>query len=207
MAIADHPVLLVVRIFVSYEYSAGVYRKGSDVSNTSTKGGNPLSTIRPGQSLTTIYNRSTNLSVKPVRVKTLKGEQTIMNLRIGLTGAFGAAVMVMFVMLTPIPAQASGLDSGTAVTFDQPVEIPGKVLPAGTYAFVQEGPAIVRVWDKDQTHLIATLVTNSAEQQQFEPRQEFEFDSQDTSKPKVLKAWFFDSGTLGREFIYENTSK
>ena len=130
-----------------------------------------------------------------------------MNLRIGLTGAFGAAVMVMFVMLTPIPAQASGLDSGTAVTFDQPVEIPGKVLPAGTYAFVQEGSAIVRVWDKDQTHLIATLMTNSAEQQQFEPRQEFEFDSQDTSKPKVLKAWFFDSGTLGREFIYENTSK
>ena len=124
--------------------------------------------------------------------------------KIGLTIS---ALLTAMVLFSPQPVRASGLDSGTAVTFDQPVEIPGKVLAAGTYAFVQEGPTIVRIWDKDQTHLIATLMTNAAEQQQFEPRQEFEFDTPDASNPKVLKAWFFDSGTLGREFIYQDKSK
>src|SRR5215471_15518170 len=101
-------------------------------------------------------------------------------LRIGLAAAFLVTTMVM---LTPSPARAAGLDEGTSVTFAEPVEIPGKVLPAGTYEFVQSGPAIVRIWDKDQTHLIATLITNAAEQQEFEPRQEFEFESQDVNAP------------------------
>jgi len=125
-------------------------------------------------------------------------------LRIGIATAFLIAVTVT---IAPQPLRATGLDTGTSVTFDQPVEIPGQVLPAGTYAFVQEGPAVVRVWDKDQTRLIATLLTNSAEQQEFEPRQEFEFKSQEAGNPKVLKAWFFESGTLGHEFIYKNSAK
>jgi len=105
------------------------------------------------------------------------------------------------------PARAAGLEIGTAVTFDQPVEIPGKVLPAGTYAFTQAGPSIVQVWDKYQTRLIATLLTNSAEQRDFEPRQEFEFDSINADNPRILKAWFLDSGTIGREFIYNRSLK
>ena len=124
-------------------------------------------------------------------------------LRIGLLATFAIAAMAMFDQ----PARAAGLEIGSLVTFEQPVEIPGKVLSAGTYAFIQSGPSIVQVWDRYQMRLIATLLTNSAEQQEFEPHHEFEFDSSNADNPRILKAWFLDSGTLGREFIYNHSSK
>jgi hypothetical protein len=125
-------------------------------------------------------------------------------LRIGVAATILMAAAMIF---ADQPVRAAGLEIGTLVTFDQPIEIPGRVLPAGTYAFTQSGPSIVQVWDKYQTRLIATLLTNSAEQREFEPRQEFEFDSNNADNPKVLKAWFIDSGILGHEFIYNSPSK
>ena len=122
--------------------------------------------------------------------------------KIGMITILWLGMMIFF---APQSARAEGLASGTSVTFEQPIEIPGKVLPAGTYSFFQDG-SIVRIWDKDD-RLLATLLTNSAEQQQFEPRQEFEFDSHADGSPLALKAWFFDSGMLGHEFIYSHSSK
>jgi hypothetical protein len=123
--------------------------------------------------------------------------------------AFRVHLLVLFalaalVLLAPNTASAQGLVAGTIATFDQPVEIPGHVLPAGTYAFVQKGSTIVQVWDKDQSKLFATLITNAAQQSQFsEERQEFEFKEGASDSPRKLKAWFLDSGSLGHEFIYE----
>jgi hypothetical protein len=111
--------------------------------------------------------------------------------------------LAALVMVAPQTASAQGLVSGTIASFDQPVEIPGHVLPAGTYAFVEKGSTIVQVWDKDQTKLYATLITNAAEQSQFtDERQEFEFEKSTSDKPMELKAWFQGSGRLGREFVY-----
>ncbi len=112
--------------------------------------------------------------------------------------------LAVLVMLAPHPASAQGLVTGSIASFDQPVEIPGHVLPAGSYAFVEKGSAIVQVWDKDQSKLLATLITNAAEQSQFsDERQEFEFEKGASDGPMELKAWFLGSGSLGHEFIYE----
>jgi hypothetical protein len=112
--------------------------------------------------------------------------------------------LAALVMAAPQSASAQGLVTGTIATFDQPVEIPGHVLPAGTYSFVQKGSTIVQVWDKNQSKLFATLITNAAVQSQYsEERQEFEFQEGASDGPKELKAWFLDSGSLGHEFIYE----
>src|SRR5437588_2305024 len=50
----------------------------------------------------------------------------------------------------------------TIVTTNVPVEIPGKVLPAGTYVFkLLDSPSnrnIVQIFDKDEKHLYATLL-------------------------------------------------
>jgi len=106
-------------------------------------------------------------------------------------------------IVVPHAANAQGLITGTIASFDQAVEIPGHVLPAGTYAFVDKGNSVVQVWDKDQQKLFATLITNAAVQSQFtDERQEFEFEKSTPDKPMELKAWFQGSGSLGREFIY-----
>ena len=99
--------------------------------------------------------------------------------------------LAALVLVAPNTASAQGLVTGTIATFDQPVEIPGHVLPAGTYAFVEKGSSIVQVWDKDQSKLFATLITNAAEQSQFaDERQEFEFEKSASDSPMELKAWF-----------------
>jgi len=123
--------------------------------------------------------------------------------------AFRIQLLVLFtlaavVVVAPNTASAQGLVAGTIATFDQPVEIPGHVLPAGTYTFVERGPSVVQVWDKYQSKLFATLITNAAEQSQYaDERQEFEFEKSASDAPKELKAWFIGSSSLGHEFIYE----
>jgi len=122
-------------------------------------------------------------------------------LRINLLGLFALAVLVLFTLQ---PASAQGLVNGTIAKFDEPVEIPGHVLPAGTYAFVEKGPVVVQVWDKDQLKLYATLITNAAQQPEFAAdRQEFEFKTATPDSPKELKTWYKEIGSIGHEFIYE----
>jgi len=121
--------------------------------------------------------------------------------RIHLLVLFALAVVLM---VGPDSVSAQGLVTGTIATFDQPVEIPGHVLPAGTYTFVEKGPSVVQVWDKYQSKLFATLITNAAEQSQHaDQRQEFEFEKSASIAPMESKAWFIGSSSLGREFIYE----
>jgi len=122
-------------------------------------------------------------------------------IRIHLLILFALAALVL---VAPNTASAQGLATGTLATFDQAVEIPGHVLPAGSYVFVDKGNSLVQVWDKDQTRLYATLITNAAEQSEFtDERQEFEFEKSTSDSPMELKAWFQGNGRLGHEFIYE----
>jgi hypothetical protein len=121
-------------------------------------------------------------------------------LRISLIALF---ILVAMVIVAPQSLRAQGLTVGSIARFDQAVEIPGQVLPAGTYAFVERGSSVVEIWDKDQIKLIATLLTNEAVQPTFAERHEFEFEKSESGKPLELKSWFFDSGSLGHEFIYQ----
>src|SRR5438045_2460135 len=67
--------------------------------------------------------------------------------------------------VTPTPARwstAAELDKRTTLTFDKAVEIPGKVLPAGTYVFQLADSLgsrhIVRVFAEDG-RILATVLT------------------------------------------------
>src|ERR1700743_2046080 len=84
-----------------------------------------------------------------------------------------AAVGLLFLLALLIAqpaARADESDQATRVTFNQPVQIPGRVLPAGTYVFVLPSDVtqhyLVRVFNADRTELYATLFTISAERQQ-----------------------------------------
>ena len=70
-----------------------------------------------------------------------------------------AAAMLM--TLSPANAKADESDKKTVVTFSQPVEIPGMVLPAGTYVFRRASttdPNVVEISDKDEKQVYATLL-------------------------------------------------
>lgn len=59
-------------------------------------------------------------------------------------------------------ARADEWDKLTVLTFNEPVEVPGKILPAGTYVFKladsESDRNIVQVFTGDQKHLLATVM-------------------------------------------------
>src|SRR5580698_7194435 len=71
------------------------------------------------------------------------------------------ALTLLAATLTP-GARADEWNKKTVMTFSQPVEIPGQILPAGTYTFVLlDSPSdrhIVQIFDADGSHIIATVL-------------------------------------------------
>ena len=94
----------------------------------------------------------------------------------------------------------------TTVTFSQPVQIPGRVLPAGTYVFVLPDEINdhfqVRVFNADHTMLIATLLTASAERYRPTENTVFGFAERGSSQPEAIVTWFYPGETSGHEFLY-----
>jgi hypothetical protein len=103
-------------------------------------------------------------------------------------------------------AKADGWDKKTIVTFSDSVEIPGQVLPAGTYVIkLADSPSnrhIVQIWTGDQSQLLATIFT--VPMYRLEPPDEtiFEFDERPGDSPQALRAWFYPGDSTGNEFIY-----
>jgi hypothetical protein len=115
------------------------------------------------------------------------------------------SVVVICTVVLPL-AQASTEEHQTLVTFTQPVEIPGKILPAGTYLFVLTGDTfdrnLVRVYSADRRTVYATAITVPSER--LTPAEDtlFTFAERQSSKPEALLKWFSPGETTGHEFHY-----
>src|SRR5580765_3723283 len=79
--------------------------------------------------------------------------------------ALGFAFSIALLCMLSGTASAQTWNKRTSVTFNGPVEIPGvgaQVLPAGTYVFrlldSQSDRHIVQIFNKDESHLYATIL-------------------------------------------------
>jgi len=94
----------------------------------------------------------------------------------------------------------------TKVTFSDEVQVPGKVLPAGTYTFrLMDSPSnrhIVQVFDADGTHLITTILAIPNYQLEVSGHTILAFAERPTGEPEALKAWFYPGDNFGQEFVY-----
>lgn len=104
-------------------------------------------------------------------------------------------------------AKADSLDKMTYLTFSQPVELPGNVtLPAGTYAFVVLKDFtyrhIVRVFDKDRTHVYATILAINDYRLQPTEKTVTRFSEVAEGAPNAIKEWFYPGDNFGQEFVY-----
>src|SRR6187551_726103 len=123
--------------------------------------------------------------------------------KVVLACTFAAAAML------PLTASAqSGLpNQDTFFTFSQPVELPDKTLPAGTYLFVLADGAtnrhVVKVMSQDRKTLHATLLAipnYTLAKPSDEPQVRF-MEGPETG-PQAVKVWFYPGRTVGHEFIY-----
>jgi len=119
------------------------------------------------------------------------------------------AAITLFIMgftgLAP-KATASPSDKKTIVTFDAPVELPGKALPAGTYVFKLLDNAaardIVQVFDKDEKQLLATILAVPDYRDPPPNKPIVNFEERASNAPPAVKALYFPGDTYGLEFVY-----
>ena len=94
----------------------------------------------------------------------------------------------------------------TIVTFPHAVEIPGQVLPAGTYVFkLADGPSnrhIVQIWNGEETQILATIMTVPNYRRDAADTTLFEFDERPGDSPMAIRYWFYPGENSGEEFIY-----
>src|SRR6266849_5639513 len=127
-----------------------------------------------------------------------------MNTRKAIT--FMIAFVVAFVLFFEVSAHADMTDQATRITFSQPVQIPGQVLPAGTYWFLlantSEQQDMVQIYNSDRSKLYATLETVPVETHEQSGHTVVKLAQQESSKPDALVAWFYPGETTGHEFLY-----
>jgi len=121
--------------------------------------------------------------------------------------AIGAALLL--VLLSSV-AKADQDNEETKVTFNQPVEVPGCVLPAGTYDFsLVNSPSdrqIVEIRSKNDMHLLALVMTDPVTRPVPANHTKITFEKRGTDQPKAIKDWFYPGDMTGHEFLYPGSS-
>jgi hypothetical protein len=114
---------------------------------------------------------------------------------------FGAAVLP--------GARADTWNKKTVVTFSQAVEVPGKILPAGTYTFQlldsQSDRHVVQIFNADGSQIIATILAINDYRLQPTGDTVMKFSERPGDSPEALRAWFYPGDNFGQEFVYPKT--
>jgi len=103
-------------------------------------------------------------------------------------------------------ARADTWNKRTVVTFSQAVEVPGRVLPAGTYTFKLldslSDRNIVQIFNADGSQIITTIL--AINNYRLEPTGEtvMKFSERPGDSPEALRAWFYPGDAFGQEFVY-----
>jgi hypothetical protein len=123
-----------------------------------------------------------------------------------MVASFASILFLLAVLIVAPAAHADQANQETKVTFSQPVQIPGRVLPAGTYVFVLPDEINdhfqVRIFNADRTMLIATLLTVDAERSKPADNTVFGFAERGSAQPEAIVTWFYPGETSGHEFLY-----
>jgi len=115
-------------------------------------------------------------------------------------------LIIAFTLFLELAAHADESDQASTITFSEPVQIPGQVLPAGTYLFKLVNSAsdrhIVQILSPESTDVYATLQTIATERREPTGDTAVTFAEQGAGKPEVLVKWFYPGREIGSEFLY-----
>lgn len=94
----------------------------------------------------------------------------------------------------------------TVVTINGPIEIPGRVLPAGTYVFKlfdsQSDRDILQIYDRNEQHLVTTVMAVPDYRLRTPGHPILHFEERASNAPEALKAFFYPGNNYGLQFVY-----
>lgn len=119
------------------------------------------------------------------------------------------AIGFTLLAIRPPTAKADEWNKRTEITFSAPVELPGIVLPAGTYVFkLADSPSnrdIVQVFNKDENKIYATILAIPDYRQAPASKTIVNFEERSAGSPEAIKEWFYPGDEYGEEFVYPRT--
>ena len=114
------------------------------------------------------------------------------------------AFMLAFLVVLPV-VRADEWNQATLFTFSQPVQIPGHVLPAGTYLFEivnNFNHEIVRISNADRTNVIAVIQARPTKQKGLSGKAAIVLAERAVSQPEAIVAWSYPGRAEGHQFLY-----
>jgi hypothetical protein len=121
-------------------------------------------------------------------------------------GYIAVGMIIAFTLLFELVAYADMSDQASKISFSEPIQIPGQILPAGTYLFRLVGSNsdenLVQVFNADGTVLYATLETVPAERAEPTGFTTVTLAEYGPGNPAALVKWFYPGNLIGHEFVY-----
>ncbi len=121
-------------------------------------------------------------------------------------GYIMAGLIIALSLFFGLAAHADESDESTTITFSHPIQIPGQVLPAGSYLFTLANTVsdryMVQIFNADRTVLYATLQTVPTVRQDVADHTVVALAEQGTGQPDALLKWFYPGRETGNEFVY-----
>src|ERR1700692_2465586 len=118
------------------------------------------------------------------------------------------AAIAAGVCLAPT-AKADEWNKKTILTVKETIQLPNATLQPGTYTLKlldsQSDRHIVQVFDKDEKHLITTILAVPNYRLQPTGKTKFAFWEVPAGQPPALRAWFYPGDNFGQEFAYSPT--
>lgn len=112
-------------------------------------------------------------------------------------------------ILVPI-AHADQWNKETVVTFSNPVEVPGKVLPAGTYVFKianSQDRQVVQIFTQNPRRVLATIEAIPDYRVQTTDKPVISFEERPSGQPEALRSWFYPGENYGVHFVYPESTR
>ena len=112
--------------------------------------------------------------------------------------------LLAFFIVLPV-VHADEWNQATFFTFSQPVQIPGRVLPAGTYLFELVNSfnhEIVRISNADRTNVIAIIQARPTQQKGLSGKSAIVLAERGVSQPEAIVAWSYPGHVEGHQFLY-----
>src|SRR5882672_12513193 len=117
-----------------------------------------------------------------------------------------AGFIIAFTLIFELAAHADEDNELTKISFSEAVQVPGRLLPAGTYQFVLANDTsnrnIVQIFNEDGTELYATVQTITAERGRETDGTSITLAQRSGGQPDALVTWFYPGTDTGHEFLY-----
>lgn len=117
-----------------------------------------------------------------------------------------SAGLLAFCIAAPPRARADEWNQKTKFTFNQPVEIPGRVLEPGTYIFKLADSTsdrnIIEVFNKRENHLYGIFLAIPDYRLKLSGKPIITFSERAAGAPEAVRAWFYPGDNYGHEFVY-----